>query len=85
MTERVKTWVLAAAILCMPALAGAQGPIAAAAPANPHLITYQGTSGPGAGKHIVFIAKKTLPFFRQSLLSHGKRGKNRSIIEIAFS
>lgn len=31
------------------------------------------------------MEKKTLPFFRQSLLFHGKRGKNRSIIEIAFS
>lgn len=40
---------------------------------------------PAGYKHIVFIAKRALPFFRQSLLSHGKREKNRSIIEIAFS
>src|SRR4029434_3959462 len=23
---------------------------------NPHLVVYQGTTGPGAGKHIVFLA-----------------------------
>jgi hypothetical protein len=29
---------------------------AAAAAQNPHLVVYQGTQGPGAGKHIVFLA-----------------------------
>src|SRR5215213_2469721 len=33
--------------LCIPAVAFAQ---------NPHLVVYHGTSGPGAGKHIVFLA-----------------------------
>ena len=33
--------------LALPVLALAQ---------NPHLVVYQGTSGPGAGKHIVFLA-----------------------------
>src|SRR5215212_49162 len=37
----------AAAWLCLPGVALAQ---------NPHLVVYQGTTGPGAGKHIVFLA-----------------------------
>src|SRR5215207_8021202 len=36
-----------AALLAVPALAAAQ---------NPHLIVYEGDSGPGGGKHIVFLA-----------------------------
>src|SRR5688572_29200747 len=39
--------LLAAGCLALPATASAQ---------NPHLVVYQGTSGPGAGKHIVFLA-----------------------------
>lgn len=32
------------------------GAAGAAVAQNPHLVVYQGTSGPGAGKHIVFLA-----------------------------
>lgn len=32
------------------------GAAGAASAQNPHLVVYQGTSGPGAGKHIVFLA-----------------------------
>jgi type 1 glutamine amidotransferase len=77
MTERVKTWALAAAVLCAPSLAGAQAPAAAGSVANPHLVTYQGTSGPGAGKHIVLISgdheyrsEEALPALARLLARH---------------
>ncbi len=45
--------------------------------ANPHLVTYEGTSGPGAGKHIVFIAgdheyrsEEALPALARILARH---------------
>jgi type 1 glutamine amidotransferase len=37
-------------------VAGCLGLPAAAFSQNPHLVVYQGTTGPGAGKHIVFLA-----------------------------
>lgn len=77
MTERVKTWVLVIALLCVPAAAGAQAPAAAGSRANPHLVTYQGASGPGTGKHIVFIAgdheyrsEEALPALARLLARH---------------
>jgi type 1 glutamine amidotransferase len=77
MTERVKTWMLAAAVLCAPSLAGAQAPVAAGSAANPHLVSYAGASGPGAGKHIVFIAgdheyrsEEALPALARLLARH---------------
>ena len=44
---------------------------------NPHLVVYQGTSGPGAGKHIVFLAgdheyrsEESLPALARILARH---------------
>src|SRR5215216_6720968 len=37
-------------------VAGCLGLPAAAVAQNPHLVVYQATTGPGAGKHIVFLA-----------------------------
>src|SRR5829696_9013439 len=42
--------------ILMTVLAGCLGFPATAVAQNPHLVVYQGTSGPGAGKHIVFLA-----------------------------
>lgn len=49
----------------------------AAAAQNPHLVVYQGTSGPGAGKHIVFLAgdheyrsEESLPALARILARH---------------
>jgi type 1 glutamine amidotransferase len=77
MTERVKTCVVVAILLCLPAIASAQAPAAAGAVANPHLVTYEGTSGPGAGKHIVLIAgdheyrsEEALPALARILARH---------------
>src|SRR5215213_1301752 len=36
--------------------AGCLGLAGTAVAQNPHLVVYQGTTGPGAGKHIVFLA-----------------------------
>jgi hypothetical protein len=47
MIRLVPFLIAVAGWLCLPAAALAQ---------NPHLVVYQGTSGPGAGKHIVFLA-----------------------------
>src|SRR5881392_3257506 len=47
MIRLVPIVIAVAGWLCAPGLASAQ---------NPHLVVYQGTSGPGAGKHIVFLA-----------------------------
>ena len=55
MTRQVSAWLVAAALMGVPAPARSQGTVATPA-ANPHLVTYQGTNGPGAGKHIVFLA-----------------------------
>ena len=44
MTKRVAALLLVAGCLAFPGWAAAQ---------NPNLVVYQGTSGPGAGKHIV--------------------------------
>src|SRR3954463_14509670 len=38
------------------AAAGCLGLAGTALAQNPHLVVYQGTTGPGAGKHIVFLA-----------------------------
>jgi type 1 glutamine amidotransferase len=60
--------LLAAGCLALPATASAQ---------NPHLVVYQGTSGPGAGKHIVFLAgdheyrsEESLPALARILARH---------------
>jgi type 1 glutamine amidotransferase len=45
---------LASCVLLMLAIASPNA--AAQTAANPHLIVYRGTSGPGVGKHIVFLA-----------------------------
>src|SRR5690349_24984442 len=44
---------------------------------NPHLVVYQGTTGPGAGKHIVFLAgdheyrsEEALPALARILARH---------------
>src|SRR4029078_13285682 len=47
MNRLVPILIAVAGWLCLTAAALAQ---------NPHLVVYQGTSGPGAGKHIVFLA-----------------------------
>jgi len=47
MTRLVPILLVVAGCLGLPATAFAQ---------NPHLVVYQGTAGPGAGKHIVFLA-----------------------------
>ena len=56
------------------------GCLAAAAPCaaqNPHLVVYEGTKGPGAGKHIVFLAgdheyrsEESLPALARILARH---------------
>ena len=61
-------------------LAVAAGCLATAGTAfaqNPHLVVYQGTSGPGAGKHIVFLAgdheyrsEESLPALARILARH---------------
>jgi type 1 glutamine amidotransferase len=63
------------AILLM--AAGCLGAPAAAFAQNPHLAVYQGTSGPGAGKHIVFLAgdheyrsEESLPALARILARH---------------
>lgn len=45
--------VAGVAMLVLPHVVMAQ---AVAAPANPHLVRYQGDRGPGVGKHIVFVS-----------------------------
>jgi hypothetical protein len=59
------------------AVAGCLTLPAAALAQNPHLVVYQGTSGPGAGKHIVFLAgdheyrsEETLPALARILAKH---------------
>ena len=56
---------------------GALAFVAPAAAQNPHLVVYQGTSGPGAGKHIVFLAgdheyrsEESLPALARILARH---------------
>ena len=43
---------LLALVVCL----GSLGPVASAAAQNPHLVVYEGSQGPGLGKHIVFLA-----------------------------
>ena len=57
--------------------AGWLGLPAAALAQNPHLVVYQGTTGPGAGKHIVFLAgdheyrsEESLPALARILARH---------------
>src|SRR5688500_17491886 len=64
------------AILLM-AVAGCLGASGRAFAQNPHLVVYQGTSGPGAGKHIVFLAgdheyrsEESLPALARILAKH---------------
>ena len=59
------------------AVAGCLGRPAAAFAQNPHLVVYQGTTGPGAGKHIVFLAgdheyrsEEALPALARILARH---------------
>src|SRR5687767_210284 len=47
MTKVLGILLVLAGCLAVPGEASAQ---------NPHLVVYQGTTGPGAGKHIVFLA-----------------------------
>ena len=54
-TNSVTRFVSTLFLICV-AAAGLAGPAAAQAPQNPHLLVYQGTTGPGAGRHIVFLA-----------------------------
>ena len=51
--------------------------LGATVPQNPHLVTYQGDRGPGAGKHIVFLAgdheyrgEESLPALARILARH---------------
>lgn len=53
--RRVSAWLVAAALVMVPASAWGQGANAAGT-VNPHLVTYRGTAGPALGKHIVFIS-----------------------------
>jgi len=64
--------LLVAVALCVtwPGAAAAQAP-------NPHLVVYQGDTGPGRGKHIVFLAgdheyrsEETLPALARILAKH---------------
>lgn len=66
---------MAAALLC-PQHATAQ-PANPPAASNPHLVVYKGDSGPGAGKHIVFLAgdheyrsEESLPALARILAKH---------------
>jgi len=68
MTPRWST--ILAALTCLTAIVAAQTP-------NPHLVVYDGTSGPGRGKHIVFLAgdheyrsEETLPELARILSRH---------------
>ena len=68
MTPRWST--ILAALTCLTAIVAAQTP-------NPHLVVYDGTSGPGRGKHIVFLAgdheyrsEETLPEIARILSRH---------------
>ncbi len=63
-------------LILLTVLGGAILPSAAAAQ-NPHLVVYQGTTGPGAGKHIVMLAgdheyrsEETLPALARILARH---------------
>ena len=66
-----RRWSVAlAALTCLTAIVAAQTP-------NPHLVVYDGTSGPGRGKHIVFLAgdheyrsEETLPELARILSRH---------------
>jgi type 1 glutamine amidotransferase len=58
-------------------LAGCLGVPGAASAQNPHLVVYQGTRGPGAGKHIVLLAgdheyrsEESLPALARILAKH---------------
>jgi len=71
MMRRLTTWIVAIALVAVPRLAWTQ------AAANPHLVTYEGTTGPGVGRHIVFIAgdheyrsEETLPALARILARH---------------
>lgn len=73
MIRRAMVAVAALVAALVPVQARAQ----AAPPANPHLVTYAGTSGPGAGRHIVFIAgdheyrsEESLPALARILARH---------------
>src|SRR5213592_3812422 len=68
MIRLVPIVIAVAGWLCAPGLASAQ---------NPHLVVYQGTSGPGKGKHIVFVAgdheyrsEESLPALARLLAKH---------------
>src|SRR4026208_2515283 len=68
MTKLVPTLLLLTGCLAFPSGASAQ---------NPHLVVYQGTSGPGQGKHIVFLAgdheyrsEESLPALARILAKH---------------
>ena len=66
-----RRWLVAlAALTCLMAVIAAQTP-------NPNLVVYDGTSGPGRGKHIVFLAgdheyrsEETLPELARILSRH---------------
>ncbi len=71
MIRRAMVWLVAVAAAAMSLGAWAQE-----AP-NPHLVTYEGTGGPGAGRHIVFIAgdheyrsEESLPALARLLARH---------------
>jgi type 1 glutamine amidotransferase len=68
MTKLVPTLLLLAGCLAVPGRASAQ---------NPHLVVYEGGTGPGAGKHIVFLAgdheyrsEESLPALARILARH---------------
>lgn len=68
MTQSVRLVLAAFACLTIAATAAAQ---------NPHLVVYQGDTGPGRGKHIVFLAgdheyrsEETLPALARVLAKH---------------
>ena len=68
MTKLLPALLLVAGCLAVPGRASAQ---------NPHLVVYEGGKGPGAGKHIVFLAgdheyrsEESLPALARILARH---------------
>lgn len=72
MTQRLAAWFAVTGLVLMTGVVCAQN-----AAGNPHLVTYEGSSGPGRGRHIVFIAgdheyrsEETLPALARILARH---------------
>jgi type 1 glutamine amidotransferase len=77
MPERGLTAMTKLLVLILLACIGCLGCPAAAFAQNPHLVVYEGTKGPGSGKHIVFLAgdheyrsEESLPALARILARH---------------